>query len=684
LPYQQAPEKTLPAEAVHSMKDKKKTKDQLVTELAELRREIAKLETSERHRKLADKPANAQHDLALALNATVELDEVLRKARDELEVRVHERTVELQKTNEALLAEISEYQQVEEALQLERKQLLSIFDSIDEIIYVADPKTYKILYVNRALRNTFQKKLVGGICYREFQGLNSPCKFCTNEIILKKKYKPYQWDYHNPILNKDYAIVDRIIKWPDGRDVRFELAIDITDRKRAEEALRESQARLKAIFDGAVDAIFTKDLQGKYVAINKTCRKLFGLPEEKIIGKTDFDLFPAENARHIRKTDKKILRGEIVTEEDTKPLGGKTYTFHITKVPLYDDQGKIFGLCGIARDVTEHKRANKKLLESRRKIKRLHGTAGELEACQSEHEVYQLTVEAAEKILVLTMCSLDIVEGKKLVVKATTSELPVGASTETDLDETSLAAKTYHTGKTIVFGKLAEVPEARPTREDFRSGISAPIGDIGVFQAVSTEPDAFSDEDVELLELLLGHAAEAVRRIRLRNELREQATRDPLTGVYNRRYFSETIERELRRSRRYQHPIGFLMIDVDRFKEINDTHGHQTGDRVLQEVANFLRKSVRITEMVVRFGGDEFLIVMPEMEKDIDAVKQRLIEALARWNETSELFDFPVTFSSGGARWNPDGLESVEHVLARADRLMYADKKRQIAVKHSG
>ncbi|MCK4597844.1 hypothetical protein KAU04_07370, partial [bacterium] len=138
------------------MKDKKKTKDQLVTELAELRREIAQLETSERHRKLADKLVNAQHDLALALNAVVELDEVLRKARDELEVRVHERTVELEKTNEALLAKISEYQQVEEALQLERKQLLSIFDSIDEIIYIADPKTYKILYVNRALQNAFQ------------------------------------------------------------------------------------------------------------------------------------------------------------------------------------------------------------------------------------------------------------------------------------------------------------------------------------------------------------------------------------------------------------------------------------------------------------------------------------------------------------------------------------------------
>ncbi|RLF92898.1 hypothetical protein DRN45_06485, partial [Thermococci archaeon] len=123
----------------------------------------------------------------------------------------------------------------EETLQFERAQFLSIFDSINEIIYVTDPKTYKILYVNKAFKNAFQKDPVGGICYKEFQGLESPCEFCTNEIILKEKGKTYRWEYHNPILNRDYMIADRIIKWPDGRDVRFELAIDITDRKLLEQ-----------------------------------------------------------------------------------------------------------------------------------------------------------------------------------------------------------------------------------------------------------------------------------------------------------------------------------------------------------------------------------------------------------------------------------------------------------------
>jgi DNA-binding CsgD family transcriptional regulator/PAS domain-containing protein len=132
----------------------------------------------------------------------------------------------------------------EDKLEFERGQLLSIFDSIDEIIYITDPNTYEILYVNQALKDAFQKELIGGICYREFQGIDSPCDFCTNEIIMKQKPAPYRWEYHNPKLGRDFAIVDRIIKWPDGRDVRFELAIDISEHKKTEAALRENEKTL--------------------------------------------------------------------------------------------------------------------------------------------------------------------------------------------------------------------------------------------------------------------------------------------------------------------------------------------------------------------------------------------------------------------------------------------------------
>ena len=143
--------------------------------------------------------------------------------------------------------DITERKLVQQVLESERAQLLSIFDSIDEIVYIADLNTYEILYVNKSIKDAFQKEIIGGICYKEFQGLDSPCEFCTNEIILKQKPAPHRWEYHNPILDRDYAIVDRIIKWSDGRDVRFEFATDITKRKQAEEEIMKAHDQLRGL-----------------------------------------------------------------------------------------------------------------------------------------------------------------------------------------------------------------------------------------------------------------------------------------------------------------------------------------------------------------------------------------------------------------------------------------------------
>jgi len=129
------------------------------------------------------------------------------------------------------MRDISERRRAETALRQEREQLLSIFDSIDEFIYISDPDTYEIIYVNKAFEQLLGRKVIGNICYREFQNSDRPCDFCTNAIIREIQPKPYRWERFNPYLNKHFALVDRIIRWPDGRDVRFELATDISELK---------------------------------------------------------------------------------------------------------------------------------------------------------------------------------------------------------------------------------------------------------------------------------------------------------------------------------------------------------------------------------------------------------------------------------------------------------------------
>ncbi|MCX6093686.1 MAG: sensor domain-containing diguanylate cyclase [Candidatus Bipolaricaulota bacterium] len=330
---------------------------------------------------------------------------------------------------------------------------------------------------------------------------------------------------------------------------------------------------------------------------------------------------------------------------------------------------------GLARqELAEHKKTEEALTRAEAKLEKLHQASYELAGCRTEDGIYQLTVKAAEEILDFTLCTLDIIEGDRLVVKATSRELPPGASTESSLDE-GLAGKTIRTGKSIVFGSLDEVPEAEPTREDFCSGISAPIGDLGVFQVVSTRPNAFTEEDARALGLLLAHTTATIRRVRLEGELKGQAIHDVLTGVYNRRFFNEVIEREMARSKRYAHPVAFVMIDVNRFKEINDRFGHLMGDRVLQGVADVLRQSVRDSDTVIRYGGDEFLVILPETNGNAGPAVERIRAAIAKRNVENPLLDFPVTLAIGVDHWHPDDPRSIESVLIEADRRMYEDKQ---------
>ncbi len=146
---------------------------------------------------------------------------------------------------QGVILDITERKHAEQELESERRQLLSIFDSITEAIYVSDPDTYEVLYVNRFLRDKLGHDPVGNICYREFQGLDAPCPFCTNHIIRAHPGVEHNWEHFNPALGRYYMALDRLITWPDGRDVRFELAVDITERKESERTLGRLVAELR-------------------------------------------------------------------------------------------------------------------------------------------------------------------------------------------------------------------------------------------------------------------------------------------------------------------------------------------------------------------------------------------------------------------------------------------------------
>jgi len=174
---------------------------------------------------------------------------------------------------------------------------------------------------------------------------------------------------------------------------------------------------------------------------------------------------------------------------------------------------------------------------------------------------------------------------------------------------------------------------------------------------------------------LAEHAALALTNIKLRATLRLQSVRDPLTGLFNRRYMEETLERELRRAERSQGPLGVVMLDLDHFKLFNDTHGHGAGDVVLHELSALLKAQVRGADIACRYGGEEFALILPAMPRDI--VRQRLealrldvkrLHVLYRGQSLAA-----VTMSAGIAMFPENGADN-ETLLRAADQALYQAK----------
>jgi len=133
---------------------------------------------------------------------------------------------------------VRQMQEANQARQEEWERIIAVFNNFPEILYISDPETYEVLLVNKNLEESLGFDPVGKICFHAFQGFDKPCPFCTNEIILEKE-EPYTWEYHNPVLDRYYMTTDQMIQWTDGRKVRFETAVDITERKKSEDHLKE-------------------------------------------------------------------------------------------------------------------------------------------------------------------------------------------------------------------------------------------------------------------------------------------------------------------------------------------------------------------------------------------------------------------------------------------------------------
>lgn len=290
-------------------------------------------------------------------------------ARDGTVKHVEATTVETGEKKEVkvmgILRDITERRRIEEVLRREHRQLLSIFESTNNPIYVSDPETHEVLYINQALKESVGD-VIGKKCYESFQARKSPCPFCTNEHIFgQNRGKSYTWEFQNPFIHRWYRCTDKAIRWPDGRMVRYEMAIDITDQKQAEEALRESEQKFRSIAECSPNMIFINK-KGRIVYANKRCEEIMGYKQKEFYS-LDFDflnLISLESRGQLMKSFNQHLKGHELEPYEYSLItkdGRIIDSIITTKLIDYEAEKAILG---IVTDITKRKRAEKKMRAS--------------------------------------------------------------------------------------------------------------------------------------------------------------------------------------------------------------------------------------------------------------------------------------------------------------------------------
>ena len=198
---------------------------------------------------------------------------------------------------------------------------------------------------------------------------------------------------------------------------------------------------------------------------------------------------------------------------------------------------------------------------------------------------------------------------------------------------------------------------------------------IGVLSAQSYQPYTYTESDLEMFELLAANVAIAIENAQLFSEVQNLAITDPLTKLFNRRKFYELAVQEFERSRRYNRPLCVIMMDLDHFKNVNDSYGHLVGDQVLEGLANLCKNSLRTIDILARYGGEEFVILLPEtVAEEAMATAERLRQDAEAAPIHSNAGEISLTISLGVVTLD-ETCKNLEELLDRSDQALYVSKR---------
>lgn len=559
----------------------------------------------------------------------------------------------------SVLNSLTAQKQAEEALRAAHERLALLTAAVPGVLYqfmVTATGEWKFIYLSKGIEQLYEVTSAEALNdQRALTGCILPEDQISHRESVENAVRSLSsWAHEHRIRTRSGNL-----KWvraqalpqrqADGSVLWNGILIDITERKQAEDALHTSETSLKAIFENSLQAFLlinsNRTVQSFNRIANENAKALFG--KTLMAGDSIDDYVLPQDRTSFDQHFTQALAGEWIRVEKRFSLENSSKWFEFHYAPVHTD-GNVTGVFVSVLNITDRKLAEEALRESEQRYRLLADYANDV--------IWTMTLDGR-----LTYVSPAIFQ--------------LRGFTPEEARQESLEQAVCANSRAVILGEFRRLlAEAKP---------SAPqsVRYVEVEQPCKDGTTVWVEITGRLMydaagqpNCLVGVSRDITERKRLKDKLQQQAITDELTGIFNRRHFIELAHRELKRAIRLNHALAIAVIDIDRFKEINDTYGHAAGDQALVSFSNICQRNLRAIDVLARFGGDEFALLLPEADREqacTTTERLRLALTVTPIDLAGQLVS--ITLSCGVATLM-SAEETVETLLSHADCALYRAK----------